>query len=244
MSLSRLETIYSWINRIDSNTKTVIIIVLTMLCLGVGFKDYTHLILKDYTKVVQQEKELAEEYTKMITPFVNSNIEAILREDRDAYNVILLNYHNTLTSTHGLSYRFLTALTERRRGLETKTAIRYWKELEWMNYGDEIERINENGFLRMDSISKYEKTFPSLVDLLQRSSAKSAAFYPIMGIDNPVGMVILIYHEEKKYYLGYYNSVISEYIQPLATLLDYKSVKEKFEKAYESGQATPERLLQ
>lgn len=244
MSLSRLEAIYGWINRLGPNTKTFVIIVLSIVCLEISFRGQTRLILKDYVEVAQQEKEIAEEYTKMITPFINKNIESIKEKDLDATNVILLNYHNTLTSTHGLSYRYLTSLTEKKRGLETKSCLRVWKELEYMNYGDEIERIIDNGFLRMDSISKYERSFPNLVELLERSGARSAAFYPIVGIEKPVGMVIVIYHSEKRYYLGYYNTVISEHIQPLAILLDYKSVKETFVKLYESGQATPERVLQ
>ena len=88
-------------------------------------------------------KVLAEKYTEMITPQVNGHIEHILMEDKDASNVLLLNYHNTLQSTHGLSYRYLTALTEKRRGYETKATIKIWKELEYINYGDELGRINE-----------------------------------------------------------------------------------------------------
>lgn len=68
-------------------------------------------------------------------------MDAILKGDKDASNVLLLNYHNTLNSTHGLSYRYLTALTERRRGYDTKARIKLWADLEYMNYGEEIELI-------------------------------------------------------------------------------------------------------
>lgn len=155
-----------------------------------------------------------------------------------------MNYHNTLVSTHGLSYRYLTALTEKKRGLDTKSCLRIWKELEYINYGDEIERINANKSLRMDSIPEYSSRLPNLVELLQRSNAKSAAFYPLTGVEGPVGMLIVIYPIKKQYYLGYYQSVISPSLQPLTTWLDYNSVKDKFKMLYESGQAEPERLLQ
>lgn len=244
MSLSRLQTIYGWINSISPNTKTIIIIVLSIICLEANFKGHTKLLLRDYTETVQQEKEIAEEYTKIITPYINDQVERILREDRDATNVILLNYHNTLTSTHGLSYRYLTSLVEKRRGIETKSCMRVWKELEYINYGEEIERINENRYLRMDSILAYDRTFPNLVELLENSNAKSAALYPIIGIDGPIGMIVIIYRTKKEFYLGYYSTIIAPSIQPMAVLLDYNSVKEKFKKAYESGQATPEYLLQ
>lgn len=244
MSLSRLEVIYGWINNLGPNVKTTIIIVLSVIVVETSFRGHTKLILQDYTEQVQQEKYLAEEYTKIISPSINEYIERILVQDKDASNVILLNYHNSLVSTHGLSYRCLTALTEKKRGLDTKSCLRIWKELEYTNYGDEIEKINENKSLRMDSIQQYSTSLPNLVELLQRSNAKSAAFYRLSGIDGPVGMLVVIYPMKKEYYLGYYQSIIAPSLQPLTTWLDYNSVKDKFKGLYESGQAEPERLLQ
>lgn len=244
MSLSRLEAIYGWINNLGPNVKTIIIIVLSVIVVETSFRGYTKLILQDYTEQVQQEKYLAEEYTKIISPSINEYIERILVQDKDASNVILLNYHNSLVSTHGLSYKYLTALTEKKRGLDTKSCLRIWKELEYTNYGDEIEKINENKSLRMDSIQQYSTSLPNLVELLQRSNAKSAAFYRLSGVDGPVGMLVVIYPMKKEYYLGYYQSIIAPSLQPLTTWLDYNSVKDKFKRLYESGQAEPGRLLQ
>lgn len=244
MSLSRLEAIYGWINNLGPNVKTIIIIVLSVIVVETSFRGHMKLILQDYTEQVQQEKYLAEEYTKIISPSINEYVERILVQDKDASNVILLNYHNSLVSTHGLSYRYLTALTEKKRGLDTKSCLKIWKELEYTNYGDEIEKIDENKSLRMDSIQQYSTSLPNLVELLQRSNAKSAAFYRLSGVDGPVGMLVVIYPMKKEYYLGYYQSIIAPSLQPLTTWLDYNSVKDKFKRLHESGQAEPERLLQ
>lgn len=244
MLLSRLEAIYGWINNLGPNVKTIIIIVLSIIVLETGFRGRMKLILQDYTEQVQQEKYLAEEYTKIISPSINEYIERILVQDKEVSNVILMNYHNSLVSTHGLSYRYLTALTEKKRGLNTRSCLRIWKELEYTNYGDEIEKINESKSLRMDSIQQYSTSLPNLTELLQRSEAKSAAFYTLSGVNGPVGMLIVIYPVRKEYYLGYYQSIIAPSLQPLTTWLDYNSVKDKFKRLYESGQAEPERLLQ
>lgn len=244
MSLSRLEAIYGWINNLGPNVKTIIIIVLSVIVIETSYRGHTKLILQDYTEQQQKEKYLAEEYTKIIAPSINEYVERILAQDKDASNVILLNYHNTLVSTHGLSYRYLTALTEKKRGLNTKSTLRIWKELEYIYYGDEIAKINDNKSLRMDSIQSYAATLPNLVELLQRCDAVSAAFYPLTGVEGPVGMLVVIYPIKKDYYLGYYQSTISPSLQPLTTWLDYNSVKDKFKRLYESGQAKPERLLQ
>lgn len=243
MAATKLEKIYCWINNLGPNVKTVTIILLMLVTICVGFKNYAKTILKDYTEQVQKDKQLAEEYTKIITPYVNDCIEKILIADEEASNVILLNYHNTLTSTHGLSYRYLTSLVEKKRGLETKSCLRVWKELEYINYGEEIEKINDNKYLRMNGIDNYKSTLPNLTELLKLSRAQSAAFYPIQGISGPIGMVVVMYQKEKVYRLGYYQSVITPAIHPLISLLDYNSVKDRFKELKKEGIPSVESLI-
>ena len=96
----------------------------------------------------------------------------------------------------------------------------------------------------MDTIENYYRTFPNLAALLEESGAKSAAMYPIAGIDGPIGMIVVIYPVTKEYYLGYYNSVIAPCIQPLSTLLDYNSIRKKFKMNYESRQEEQGNMLQ
>lgn len=244
MLLGKLKEVYKWIDSWSSGIKTMVIIMLAFLMVELHFSSHTKAILEDYRQTAVTEKVLAEKYTEMITPQVNEHMSHILAEDKDASNVLLLNYHNTLQSTHGLSYRYLTALTEKRRGYATKSTIKIWKELEYINYGDELEGINDNQFIRMDTIQNYYRTFPNLVALLEESGAKSAALYPITGLDGAIGMVVVIYPHTKKYYLGYYNSVIAPCIQPLSTLLDYNSVRKKFKMNYENRQEEQGGMLQ
>lgn len=141
MLLGKLKLLYEWIDKLNTNVKTIIIIGLAFVLLQIHISNHTKAILEDYAKVEAYDKAAAEEYTKMITPIINDYVDAILKGDKDASNVLLLNYHNTLNSTHGLSYRYLTALTERRRGYDTKARIKLWTDLEYMNYGEEIELI-------------------------------------------------------------------------------------------------------
>lgn len=244
MLLGKLKLLYEWIDKLNTNVKTIIIVSLAFVLLQIHVSNHTKAILEDYTKVEAYDKAAAEEYTKMITPIINDYVYAILKGDKDASNVLLLNYHNTLNSTHGLSYRYLTALTERRRGYDTKARIKLWTDLEYMNYGEEIELINDNQFLRMDSIQSYFRTFPNLCTLLEECDAKSAALYPLMGLKDPKGMIVILYKNKKQYHLGYYNSVIAPYAQRISILLDYNSVKEKFKEYYGSGQKEWSGVLQ
>ena len=214
MLLGKLKEVYRWIDSWSSGVKTIVIIMLAFLMVELHFSSHTKAILEDYRQAAVTEKVLAEKYTEMITPQVNGHIEHILMEDKDASNVLLLNYH------------------------------KIWKELEYINYGDELGKINDNQFIRMDTIENYYRTFPNLVALLEESGAKSAAMYPIAGIDGPIGMIVVIYPVTKEYYLGYYNSVIAPCIQPLSTLLDYNSIRKEFKMNYESRQEEQGNMLQ
>lgn len=190
-------------------------------------ENHTKFILKDYTEVTQNEKTKAEEYTKMITPQVNQRVSQILESDKEISNVLLLNYHNTISSTHGLSYLYLTTLTEKVRGLDTETCYNLWKELNYIYYGEEFEKIHNNNYLIVDSIPQITRNFPKLSKLLLISEAKSAAFYPIEGINQPIGMIVILYKITKKYDDNYYPQCISSNIQVLSSLLDYNSTKRK-----------------
>lgn len=230
MQLGKIKQLYNIIDSIGPHVKTILIIALTALLLGYSFKCQTESILTDYNSKVAEEKKNAEEYTKIISPMINEYIQEILLKDIDASNVILLNYHNTLVSSNGLSYRYMTALTEKKRGLESKNCIRIWKELEFINYEEEFTKINSNQYLTMNNIDNYVASFPKITELLYVCRAKAAGFYPIQGIGGPIGMIVILYPKEKNYYIGYYNEVLSRQIQALSSLLDYDNMKEMFKK--------------
>ena len=228
MQLGKIKQVYEFINGINPTTKTLIIILLVGIIVGSIIKYHTNNILKDYIEYTQDEKKIAEDYTQTVAPMINEYVQEILIKDQDATNVILLNYHNTLTSTHGLSYRYLTALTEQRRGAEAKNCVRIWKELEFINYDEEITKINNTSGLHIADISNSYTEFPKITELLQLSKAKSASFYPIHGIGGPVGMLIIIYQTETDHARNHQDYHASREIQALSSLLDYNNLKKLF----------------
>lgn len=50
MLLSRLETIYNWVNNLGPNVKTVLIIILSVLVIEISYNNHSKLILQDYTE--------------------------------------------------------------------------------------------------------------------------------------------------------------------------------------------------
>lgn len=103
-------------------------------------------------------------------------------------------------------------MTESPKGLEGETLKQYWSNLEYVYYENELNKIRNNGYLRVENIDSIKPTFPKLYKKLLICDAKAAAFYPIEGIDSPIGMVIVLYKQPKSYSLGFYNSNVSPWI--------------------------------
>lgn len=235
-NLSEIIKVVSWLRKLPVFVQTLLVLGFLFTVNNIYLQRSQEKIIAEYSEVTKREKLMAECYTEKITPRVNKYVQDILMRDTTISNIILLNYHNTLTSTQGLSYKYLTALTERRNGLEAKSYIRLWKELEYIHYGDEIERINGNQYLIMSDIEKYKYSFPEFYQLLKYSDSKSAGFYPIQGVEQAIGMIVVMYSTSKKYPSNYYEKVMSPSISPLVSLLDYNNVKQEFQKEYENRQ--------
>lgn len=228
MVIEKLKSIYDWINGLDSNVKTVLLVLLIVYCFDNTFISNTQSILKDYVESAHRDKIKAEAYTQMITPQLNNRIDKILQSDENITNVLLLNCHNTITSTHGLEYLYLTALTEKVRGIETQNCFNLWKELSYTYYGEEFEKISNNKYLNIDNVEELKKTLPRLSNLLIISNAKHAAFYSIEGENQAVGMVLIFYKKKPSISIDYYQTKIAPNIQVLSSLLDYNSIKRNF----------------
>lgn len=233
MWLGKIKQVYDFINGINPAIKTAIILLLIGIVVGSTLQYHAKHILKDYIQYTKDEKRIAEDYTKTVAPMINEYIHELLVKDVDATNIILLNYHNTLTSTHGLSYRFLTALTEQRRGVEARNCVKIWKELEFINYDEEITKINNTPGLHFQSVEEAYREFPKIAELLVLSGAKSASFYPIHGIGGPVGMLIIIYQTQVSHIKNHHDYHASRELQALSSLLDYNNLRELFKDSEE-----------
>ena len=66
---------------------------------------------------------------------------------------------------------------------------------------------------------------PKFYSKILASNAKTAAFYPIMGSNSPIGLIIILYKNKKEYKMPYYPVVIGPEISKLAAILDYNNIK-------------------
>jgi hypothetical protein len=52
---------------------------------------------------------------------INEQVQLIASKDNEAFNVLLLNYHNNTQSLQGYKYLYLSCLTEAPKSLDTHT---------------------------------------------------------------------------------------------------------------------------
>lgn len=225
MIIDSLKKVWDFVNNMNSQVKTLIILILMVLWGYSYIMKQNQEIITNYIEHLEKQNIEDENYTLKMAHYINEYVYNIQRSDRDCYNVLLLNYHNSKKSLQGFRYLYLNCITESPKGIQDKNLKFYWNDLEYIYYEDELNRIRNNGYLRVENIDSIKYTFPKLYKNLVISEAKAAAFYPIEGINSPIGMVLVLYKEPKEYSLGFYNSNISPWIQKLSAILDYQNIK-------------------
>lgn len=222
--------LFNWIDGFSSQTKTLIIILGILLFVVLFVGQNTKAYIKERFNIEQIKKEKQEMYLEKAAPQINDFVQDIIEKDTLISNVLLLNYHNTLISSNGLAYKHLTAITEKFKGLDNTPCIEDWPELPYINYIQEIKKINQTTYTIWESNDENRINFPNFTYRLKKSDAEYAILCPIKGVDENVGMLIVIYKNKiPTINTDYYHKIIAPSINRLAILLDYNTVKEKYE---------------
>lgn len=221
---------YKWLDKLPCQIKTILILTL----IGVTFLSLTNNNIKTYLdKKLNSEKELLikqESYLEKVAPQINTLMDDIIIRDSCMSNAILLNYHNSLISSNGLAYKHLTGISEKFRGLDNYPCIDYWTNLDYVNYIDEIQKVNQNDFTIIDQEVTSKIRFPNLWYKLKKSEFKYAVLYPIRGTNECIGMLIVIYKDSMPNIdLKYCHDVIYPGLHKLSILLDFYNIKENYE---------------
>ncbi len=221
---------YKWLDKLPCQIKTILIITL----IGIIGMTLTNNNIKSFIEHrYEQEKILIdkqEDYLEKVAPQINELMDNIIIRDSCASNVILLNYHNTLMSSNGLAYKKLTGISEKFRGLDNNPCIEFWEELDYINFVDEIKKIDYNNFIVLFKDSDTKIRFPNIWYRLKKCEYNSAVLYSIKGINGTVGMLIVIYKNAiPNINLEYYHNNIYPDIHKLSLLLDYNNIKHNYE---------------
>ena len=222
MILDWLKKCWEFINKINPETRSLIIILLFGYVLYTQINQSTQNQIKEqYEQSIQAEKE-AEEYTKDKAIEVNRHVRLIAHKDKDAFNVLLLSYHNTKQTLQGFKFLYLSCLTESPKSIDTPLLKSQWTNLDYIYYVDELEKIHNQEIVHISNLSEMEDDLPKFYRLVKASDAKAVSFYVVEGKKSPIGILVMLYKDpiackmEKA-------KIIMPSIQKLAILLDYEN---------------------
>ena len=153
---------------------------------------------------------------------INNQVQLIAERDKEAFNVLLLNYHNNTQSLQGFKYLYLSCLTEAPRSLDTPMLKQQWNKIDYIYYADELAKIHSQSFVQFNNIDQMKTSLPKFYRLLKACDAQAATFFTIEGHETPIGLVVLLYNDPQKYTYEYAKGVLP-CIQKLAVLLDYNT---------------------
>lgn len=225
MILQWIKKGWELLNNISPETRSLIIIFLFGYVLYSQITDKTQ---QQIVEVFQNEilhNKKAEQYSMETSVELNHQVQLIAEKDNDAFDVLLLNYHNNTQSLQGYKYLYLSCLTEAPKSLDTPLLRQQWNRIDYIYYADELAKIHSQSFVQIENIDEMGIYLPKLYHLVKASDAKAISFFTIEGHDSAIGMIVILYKEPKKYNANYHK-IILPCIQRLAILLDYENIKQ------------------
>ena len=223
-----LKQLWTFIESLPNSVKTIIIIVLSGVILYCGIINSFETHIKNINQKNSIEMQEEEKYAIEMAEPINQCLREISDKDKDTYDVILLTYHNTKKTMQGFSYIYIDYLTDYKTDPSKPKVNKFFKELDWMYYSDELKTLQDQSYYKCNNLSELQEKYPKLYyDVFRELNPRALAIYNIQGIDSPLGLLIILYDKPKSYYLGYSNTVIYPYLQQLTSILDYNNIKKK-----------------
>ena len=220
MILKWFKQIWEMINKIHPETRSLIIILLFGWILYSQITDETRRQIDEKRQQEEILNKQAEKYSMETAIEINNQVQLIAEKDDEAFDVLLLSYHNNTQSLQGYKYLYLSCLTEATRSLDVPTLKQQWNKIDYIYYADELAKIHGQSFVQFRDIAQMENSLPKLYRLVKASDAKAISFFTIEGHDVQIGLILILYKEYKRYDYNYAKGILP-CIQKLAILLDY-----------------------
>ena len=220
MNLNWFKYLWGLLDKIHPETKSLVIIILFGWILYSQITGETGRIMAERFEQEIVSNKKAEQYSMETAIEINQQVQLIAEVDRDAFDVLLLNYHNNTQSLQGYKYLYLSCLTEAPRSLDTPTLQQQWNKLDYIYYADELAKLHSQSFVKFEDVDVMGKTLPKLYRLVKASEAGAVSFFTIEGHTSQIGLIIILYKEPRKYDYRYAGDILP-HIQKLALLLDY-----------------------
>ena len=221
MKLNWIKYLWELINKIHPETRSLIILILFgwILYSQITVETAKQIDEKHNQEIVKNKK--AEQYSRETAIEINQQVQLIAEIDKDAFDVLLLNYHNNTQSLQGYKYLYLSCLTEAPRSLDTPTLKQQWNKLDYIYYADELAKIHSQSFVYFKDVEEMGMNLPKLYRLVKASEAEAISFFTIEGHNNQIGLIVTLYKNPTRYDYKYAGRIL-HHIQKLSLLLDYE----------------------
>ena len=220
MDLNWIKYLWGIISKIHPETKTLIIVLLFGWVLYSQITGETGRIMTERFEQEIVSNKKAEQYSMQTAIEINEQVQLISEIDKEAFDVLLLNYHNNTQSLQGYKYLYLSCLTEAPRSLDTPTLKQQWNKLDYIYYADELAKLHSQSFVKFENVEQMGYSLPKLYRLVKASDAQAVTFFTLEGHTSQIGLIIILYKEPRKYDYRYAGDILP-HIQKLALLLDY-----------------------
>lgn len=227
MLLDWIKRIWSFINGLSSTAKSIIICTLIVMCAVHYINQQGNQIISKYSSYIEQKNDASENYTIKMAPVINQCVKNIALQDTSVTDILILTTHNTKKSLQGFSYIYLDALTEYINDYRFKPLRNRFRELEYINYEDELSVIFNKRFVRVDDMATMQRDFPKLFDNIADLDIQACAFYSLYGTERQLGLICIFYKNKPKYIRDYYNVVVAPSAQRLSAILDYNNIRDE-----------------
>ena len=220
--LNWIKKVWEYINKLNPETRSLIIILLFGYVLYSQINQSTYEIIDEKSEEKVSKEKQAEQYTKDTAIEVNRHIRLISHKDSQAFDVLLLSYHNSKQSLQGYKFLYLSCIAESPKSFDEPLLGHEWANLDYIYYIDELEKIHNQEIVNISNVEHMRQSLPKLYRLVNSCDAKAVSFYVVEGKLSPIGIVVVLYKdaniniEEKA-------KIIMPSIQKLAILLDYEN---------------------
>ena len=222
MNFNWIKNLWGIINQIKPETRSLIIILLFGWVLYSQISQSTYNQIKEQHELSIKEEKDAEEYAKEKASEVNRHVRLIAHKDNDAFDVLLLSYHNSKQSLQGFKFLYLSCLTESPKDIDTPLLKNQWTNMDYVYYVDELEKLHNQEIVQISNIKEMEDYLPKLYRLVKSSDAKAVSFYVVEGKKSPIGIIVILYKNPIENQMEK-AKIIMPSIQKLAILLDYEN---------------------
>ena len=210
--LGTVKELYSQINGLNSVVKNIIVIVLVLYSVGIDIYERRNV---EYPKKEKEEVQVEPtqcRYSKMVNHLLNQKLESVLLKDQFASNILLLDYHDILLLEEPIEkYKYDS---------EPKAYI--WSRFNYFESWQEVKMISSEGYVTIFNVDDYEYVLPKFVELIKESEMKVASFYPIVGINRYLGMVVILYKNDPTFKEGYFQKEIVPLMQIISSVMNYE----------------------